>query len=72
MHIMDNDEFCHEMKKGLGEDGDLVLIICCKKCDAKFELNREAVALAILMKITLIEYIRYVQNGKCSICNTNN
>lgn len=61
--------FIDELEKGLGKDGDLVLIIACTKCDAQFELNSQAVALAIATEAKVIEYIRYVQSSKCPSCN---
>ncbi len=61
--------FIDEIEKGLGNGGDLVLIISCTKCDAQFELNSQAVALAIATEAKVIEYIRFVQSSKCPSCN---
>ena len=49
--------------------GDLVLLIGCTKCDSFFELNKEAIALAVITHTSLIDYIQFVQNSKCSLCN---
>ena len=60
----------HELKKGLGEGGDLVLILACTKCPAQFELNNQSVALAIGMEVSFIEYVRSIQSiSRCSVCN---
>ena len=61
------EEFIEELDPGLG-DGPLTLGIFCTKCHAQFELNRESAAMAILMKTSFIEYVRYVQSSPCSKC----
>jgi len=58
-----------ELEKGFGEDGDLVLGIFCRKCDAQFEIGKEGAAMAFLTEITFIEYVRWVQSSKCPECN---
>ena len=57
-----------EIEKGLG-DGDLTLIISCSKCGENFELNRESVVMAIGLDTSFIDYLRWVQSSKCSVCN---
>ncbi len=61
------EKFVEEMSQGLGA-GPLTLGIFCTKCDAKYELNIEAVSMAILFKSTLLDYIKFVQSGKCDNC----
>lgn len=50
--------------------GDLCLIICCRKCDATFELNTEVIALAMITNASVWDYIKAVQNTKCRVCNS--
>jgi hypothetical protein len=64
-----SERILEAVNEGLGEDGDLCLIIACRKCDAMFELNNQSVTMAIGMNIPFIEYIRFVQNSKCPVCN---
>jgi len=56
-----------ELEKGLGE-GPLTLGIYCTKCRAQFDLNTEAVAMAIVLNTSFIEYLRYVQSSPCREC----
>lgn len=61
------EEFMEDLDKGLGE-GPLTLGIFCTICDAQYELNREACAMAMLTNCTFMEYLRFVQSGKCKNC----
>jgi len=63
------EKFIDALKNDLGEDGDLLLGIFCKKCDAHFEIGHEAAALAILTDVKFLEYLRAVQSSKCPHCN---
>ncbi len=63
LDLMDDD------KKEDFTQGDLVLIICCRKCDAQFELNPDAIAVALMTNATVWDYIKSVQLGKCRECN---
>lgn len=65
--IFDTSLVEKELSKGLG-DGPLTLEVVCTKCDARFELNKESVAMAILTNTSFIEYLRWVQNGSCHLC----
>lgn len=58
-----------EMESGEFSKGNLCLIIACTKCMNQFELNNESVVMAIAMKTSFIEYLKYVQNSKCPKCN---
>ena len=49
--------------------GDLCLVIHCTKCNAQFELGKEAVALAAMTKTPFWEYVKYIQGSKCPKCN---
>jgi hypothetical protein len=55
------------MEDNLG-NGPLTLGIFCIKCDAQYELNKDGVAVAIVMNTPFREYIRFVQNGSCPNC----
>jgi len=57
------------LNKGDFGDGDLTLIIACTKCDANFEINREAITVAIMGNTTFIDFMIAVQHEKCSECN---
>ncbi len=48
--------------------GNLVLAIYCRDCDAQFEINPETVALALVMKTSVWEYIETIQNSTCRVC----
>ena len=67
--MLESVDMFEELKKGLGNEGDLCLLIGCHKCGANFELNNQAVAMAILMETPLLEYIRFVQDSKCPKCS---
>lgn len=43
-------------------DGDLCLMIACTKCDAQYELNKEAVAWSVLGNATFWDFVRFVQH----------
>jgi hypothetical protein len=58
-----------ELSKGLGKEGDLVLMIGCTKCPAQFYLNNESIVMAIATETTFVEYVRWIQNSKCPSCN---
>ncbi len=58
-----------ELEHGLGDQGDLTLIIACTKCDATFEIGKEGAAMAVATNLPFIEYLRWVQNSKCRVCN---
>lgn len=58
-----------QLEKGLGDQGDLTLMIACTKCDATFELGFEGVAMTVATNQPFIEYLRWVQNSKCPTCN---
>lgn len=64
---IDEERIIREMSEDFG-DGDLILMIGCRKCDANFELSKESVALALMMNTSLIEYIKYVQHSTCPKC----
>lgn len=51
------------------EVGDLCLGIYCTKCNAQFELGKEAVAIATMIKTPFWEYVKYIQASKCPECN---
>lgn len=67
MKTKSSEELVEDLDKGLG-NGPLTLGIYCCECNAQFELNREAVAMAFMMNTPLIEYVRFVQSAKCSVC----
>jgi hypothetical protein len=56
-----------ELEKGLGE-GPLTLQIICCVCGTQYEINRESIAMAFIMKTTFLDYFRYVQSSECRIC----
>lgn len=58
-------------KKDLGK-GPLTLTITCCNCNALFEINRESIVMAIVMKTPFIEFFKFVQNGNCSNCGDIN
>lgn len=62
------DDFIDAIENGLGTDGDLVLVIYCRKCNAQFEIGRSGITMAILMKTKVLDYIRVIQNCKCPKC----
>ena len=53
--------------KNLGK-GPLTLGIFCTRCNAQYELNNQAVAMAILTETTFLEYLKYDQSDKCTSC----
>jgi hypothetical protein len=59
-----------ELEKGLGK-GPLTLEIVCCNCNSHFELNKEAVGMAAIMKTSFIEFVRFVQSSTCSKCGKN-
>ncbi len=61
------EQFVNELEKGVG-NGPLTLGIYCTECNAQFELNNEAVAMAIFLNTSFIEYLRYVQSSPCRAC----
>lgn len=67
---IDTKNIVNELDKGLGT-GPLTLGIYCTECNAQFELNKEAVAMAVMMKTSFIEYLRYVQTSPCQNCERN-
>ena len=56
-----------EIEKDLGE-GPLTLGIFCTRCNSQFELNKKAVAMAVLLRTSFIEFLRYVQSSRCRNC----
>lgn len=65
-----------EIVKSLSEksdfsDGDLLLEIVCKRCDARYAINPESIAMALIVGGTIWDYIKYVQHSKCEKCNDN-
>ncbi len=62
------EEIMQEFSKLEQAEGDLVLVIGCRKCDALFELDRECVALAIMTGQTILSFINAIQQRKCKIC----
>lgn len=62
---MDDTE--EEASESLG-DGPLTLTIVCTKCNAQFELNKVAVALAFDMNTSFKQYLRFVQSSECENC----
>lgn len=69
MNDFERSRVIEEIEKDDWGNGDLCLFIGCTKCDAQFELNNMAVTIAIGMNIPFIEYVKYVQNSKCPVCN---
>lgn len=63
----DPEEILEDLDKGLG-NGPLTLGIFCTKCNAQFELNREAAALATILNTSFLEYVRYIQSLPCPKC----
>lgn len=63
---MEPEKFVEEIED-LGE-GPLKLGIFCCNCNAQFELNNQAVAIAVMTQTSLLEYIKSVQNSKCPNC----
>lgn len=61
--LLDNE------KKEDFSDGDLILVITCRKCDAMFEINAQSIAIAMMTNASIWEYIKYVQHSKCRVCN---
>lgn len=68
MELKPTEEQLEELH-GLKSDGDLCLVIACRKCNAMFELNHQAVAMAWITGASFMEYVSYVQSSKCSECN---
>jgi len=52
-----------ELEKGFGSDGDLVLGIFCRKCNAQFEIGNEGAAMALFTQTTFIEYALKFSNA---------
>lgn len=69
MFEIDKEKVIEELEKDDWANGDLCLGIYCTKCNAQFELNRDACALAVLMDTPFLEYLKAVQNSKCDVCN---
>ena len=67
LKIRDPEEIIDDLDKGLG-NGPLTLGIFCTKCNAQFNLNRDAAAMAILLNTSFLEYVRYVQSSPCPKC----
>jgi len=67
MKCRDAEEFMEDLDKGLG-NGPLTLGIFCTVCDAHFELNHQACAMAMMTNATFMEYVRYVQSSRCPQC----
>lgn len=61
----------NELDKELDDLGseDLTLGIFCTKCNAQFELNTATIAMAFLREVSLLTYLKYVQNSKCPVCS---
>jgi hypothetical protein len=68
--FISNEEFLDIVeKKEDFSDGDLCLVIQCHRCLAMFELSKESAAMAVMMKTSFWEYVKFVQHGKCPSCN---
>jgi len=67
--VFDTNRVIEEIEKGDMGNGPLTLIITCCNCNSMFEINRESIAIAIMTNVSLMDYIRYVQNSKCPECN---
>jgi hypothetical protein len=65
--VIDLKIFSEELDKGFGE-GPLTIGIFCTKCNAQFELNHQAVTMAMATNTSFLEYLRYVQSSKCPAC----
>lgn len=66
---MNNEDFVKKVES-LGDcDGDLCLLIGCTKCPATFEINAQAIIIAELTHASVLDYILYIQNSKCKVCN---
>jgi hypothetical protein len=65
------DKFMLEFNEGLG-DGPLTLGIFCTVCNSQYELNNEAVAMAIFLETSFLEYVSYVQSSECPKCKEKN
>lgn len=68
INLAESDEITKEIEKLEEAKGDLVLLIGCTKCDAIFELNKEALAIALVTGESILGYINYIQQSKCRIC----
>jgi hypothetical protein len=66
---MDNleENLIKELDLGLG-DGPLTLEMVCCDCNTHFELSKESVAIAFMMRATFADYVRYIQSSKCRVC----
>ncbi len=64
---IDLSKVLEAVEDGLGH-GPLTLGIFCCKCGAQFELNSEAVTMAIALETTFLEYLRFVQMSPCKSC----
>lgn len=51
-----------------GQKGNLALTIECRDCGSKYELNPECVALALICKASVWEWIESIQNSRCQSC----
>lgn len=49
-------------------DGPLTLQIVCTKCGAVFELGKEGVGMAFITGCGFLEYLKFVQTSKCTVC----
>jgi hypothetical protein len=50
-------------------EGDLELVIRCRRCKSLFALNPESVAMALITKESVWGYIKWIQLSKCTKCN---
>lgn len=48
--------------------GNLCLGIFCTDCNAQFEINAQAIVIAVMTNATIWDYIKFVQNSKCKVC----
>ena len=65
-----DDLIGQETQQELG-NGPLTVGIFCTKCNAQFELNKESVAMAVMLNTPFIEYLRWIQSSKCIACDAN-
>lgn len=53
------------------EWGTLTLQIHCSECNSIFNLNPQAIALAMHQSLSIWDYIKYIQISECSKCKQN-
>ncbi len=69
---IDFNRVSQELQKDDWGKGPLTLVIVCCDCDSQFEINREAITFSIATNATFLDFMKYVQNGKCRVCEEKN